>query len=90
MSGETEQQPDSKPDPAVVHVEMSWGTHQVVVEAAEPLAVVSAAALDLWKATDQPGRSAEAGPAAVGFAMSERTDSLLMPPEAELPYRLVN
>ncbi len=70
--------------PPLARVEISAGGHQVVAEAAAPLATVKKTALDLWQATDSPNVTRAVS--ALGF-VAERADSEL-PEELTLSRRL--
>ncbi len=65
-------------------VEIAAGGHQVVVEAAMPLATVANTALEMWRSTDSADRAREVG--AMGFR-DERCDGPL-PADLTLPDRL--
>ena len=79
----TKQQPADGP-PAVVHVEISAGGHQVVIEAAASLNVVKRVALELFQATDSPDIARGLG-AGFGFTgdpgpADEPADPVALPP----------
>lgn len=82
----TKRQQAEEPPPPVVHVEISAGGHQVVVEAAAPLHVVKKAALELFRATDSPDITRAAG--GYGFA-GEIAPAGELPPDLTLPARIV-
>jgi hypothetical protein len=80
----TKRQPADDTPPPVVHVEIAAGGHQVIVEAAAALHVVKKAALELFRATDNPNLTRGVG-AGFGFvgdpvAADEVPDPVSLPP----------
>ncbi len=69
-----------------MRVEIAAGGHQVIVEAPEPLAVVVAAAMNMWTATDPPNLARGYSP--VGFAAE--TAGGPTPPDLTLPARMTD
>ncbi len=80
----------SPPPPSIpTRVELTRGDRQVIVESGDSLPTVRAAAEELWKGldTNQPS-STPLGFSAADLT-SEPVQSALMPPEINLPQRLI-
>ena len=80
----------TQPNPTI-HVEISAGGHQVIIEAPTNLDDIAAKALQLWQSTDGPGATGSGdGQVSIGFTViSDPVDGPLMGPESTLPSRLI-
>lgn len=77
--------PEAPPSPPpTTRVEIAAAGHQVVIEAPDPLEVVAAKALEVWKETDDP--KLVRGFGTLGFTVEVPAGPL--PPELTLPARL--
>lgn len=72
--------------PPPTRVEITAGSHQVIVEAADPLDTVAGKALALWQATGRTDDTREGE--AVGFTAELAGPHPLMAPEVQLPKRI--
>lgn len=90
VSRNRNRQPVAEPPPPT-HVEINLGNHHIVVEAAEPMETVIAAAMKLFADTGS-NRDPHAGGEQFGFAMPVLSDAVgqqLSGPEIPLPNRMI-